>query len=103
MNTPTIAATTTPPRIRWAAIIWGLLFGAIATTTLWILADSGRRDAIGDFIVNLTPTTIVTILLLTGGVLMLIGGAAGLARRAQRELATAVSASQREEADPLAE
>lgn len=51
----------------------------------------------------LTPITIVTILLLTAGVLLLVGGAAGLIRRAQRKLATATSAAPHEVPDPLAE
>ncbi|QEA27305.1 hypothetical protein FGL91_01275 [Microbacterium sp. CBA3102] len=94
MSTPTIVEAPSPPRTRWAAIIWGLLFAAIAAVALWMLADADRRDTVADGLLALTPTTIVTILLLTVGVLILVGGAAGLIRRAQRKLATA--------ADPVA-
>lgn len=103
MSTPTITETTTPPRTRWAAIIWGLLFAVIAATALWMLADDGRRDAVADGLVALTPATIVTILLLTVGVLLLVGGAAGLIRRAQRKLAATTPAPGPEISDPLAE
>ena len=92
MSTSTILETTAPPRTRWAAIIWGLLFAAIAATALWMLADAGRREAVADGLLTLTPTTITTIVLLTVGVLLLVSGAAGLVRRAQRTLATAAPA-----------
>lgn len=103
MNTPTTTETTTPPRTRWAAIIWGTLFAAVATCALWVLADEGRRTAMADALVGLTPTTGNMILVLTVGVLLLVGGAAGLIRRAQRKLATTTSAAQHEVPDPLAE
>lgn len=103
MSTSTIPDTTTPPRTRWAAIIWGLLFAAIAATALWMLADAGRRDAVADGLLTLTPTTILTILLLTVGVLLLVGGAAGLVRRAQRKLSAAAPAPTGDVPAPLAE
>lgn len=88
MSAPSITETTTVPRTRWAAIIWGLLFAAISATALWMLADADRRDAAADALLALTPTTAVTVALLTVGVLLLVGGAAGLVRRAQRKLST---------------
>lgn len=103
MSTPTITEKTTVPRTRWAAIIWGLLFAAIAAGALWTLVDEGRRTALADGLVALTPTTILTIVLLSAGVLLLVGGAAGLVRRAQRTLAAAAPAAQRDTPDPLAE
>lgn len=103
MSTPTITETITPPRTRWAAIIWGLLFAGSATAALWMLSDAGRRDTLADALLTLTPATIVTILLLTVGVLLLVGGAAGLIRRAQRKLAATTSAPAPELPGPLAE
>ncbi|WAA65441.1 hypothetical protein [Microbacterium oxydans] len=88
MSTPTITETTTTPRTRWAGIIWGLLFAATAATALWMLSDADRRATIGDGLLALTPTTIVTIILLTIGVLLLANGAVGLVRRVQRKLAS---------------
>lgn len=89
MSTPTITETTTPPRTRWAAVIWGLLFATIAASALWVLSDADRRSGIGDALLALTPTTITTMILLTIGVLLLVTGAAGLVRRAQRKLSVA--------------
>lgn len=89
MSTPTITETTAPPRTRWAGIIWGLLFAATAATALWMLSDADRRAAIGDGLLALTPTNIVTIILLAIGVLLLANGAVGLVRRVQRKLASA--------------
>lgn len=103
MSTPTILETTTPPRTRWAAIIWGLLFAIIAAGALWMLADADRRDAVTDGLLALTPTTVVTIALLSVGVLLLVGGAAGLIRRAQRKLATTAPAPLHEASEPGAE
>lgn len=102
MSTPTITEPTTAPRTRWAAIIWGLLFAAIATLALGQLADPSRRETIADTLMTMTPTTITAIVLLTAGVLLLVGGAAGLIRRAQRKLAAA-SDDRREVPGPLAE
>ncbi|WP_337005356.1 MULTISPECIES: hypothetical protein [unclassified Microbacterium] len=103
MSTSTIPETITPPRTRWAAIIWGLLFAAIAATALWMLADAGRREAVADGLVTLTPTTLLTIVLLTVGVLLLVGGAAGLVRRAQRKLAATAPATAPDVPAPPAE
>ncbi|WEK60819.1 MAG: hypothetical protein P0Y60_16195 [Candidatus Microbacterium colombiense] len=79
-----ISADPTPPRTRGAAIIWGLLFAAIAAYGLWTVSDDTRRDGIADWVTTLTPTTVVSLLLLAVGVLILVGGAVGLIRHAQR-------------------
>ncbi|WP_136053989.1 hypothetical protein [Microbacterium sp. K24] len=78
---------STAPRTRWAAIVWGLLFAAVAAGALWLLADDDRRSGIADWTTSLTPTMIGTIAILTVGVLLLVAGAAGLLRRAQRRMA----------------
>lgn len=103
MTTPTITEQTTSPRTRWAAIIWGLLFAAIAALALGQIADATRRETIADALLTLTPTTLVTIVLLSVGVLFLVGGTAGLIRRAQRKLAAATDAPQPEVQGPLGE
>lgn len=103
MSTPTIIEPTTPPRTRWAAIIWGLLFAVIAAIALWMLADDDRRETLADGLLALTPTTVNMILVLTIGVLLLVGGAVGLIRRAQRTLAATAPAPLHEVPEPLAE
>ena len=103
MSTPTIIEPATPPRTRWAAIIWGLLFASVAAIALWMLADEDRRETLADGLLALTPTTVNMILVLTIGVLLLVGGAVGLIRRAQRTLAATAPAPLHEVPEPLAE
>jgi hypothetical protein len=103
MSTPTISETITSPRTRWAAIIWGLLFAAVAGTALWVLSDTERREAVANGLLGLTPATVVTIVLLSVGVLLLVSGAAGLLRREQRKLADSTTAAHPEVSVPLAE
>ncbi|MBP3976293.1 hypothetical protein [Microbacterium sp. BLY] len=80
--------TMTAPRVRWASIIWGVTFAAIAAGFLWFLTDGGRRDALAEAIGTMTPATLLTIVLLTAGALLLVGGLAGLLRHAQRRSST---------------
>lgn len=78
--------TPTPPRTRWAAIVWGLLFAAVAAVSLWLIADDDRRVGVSDWVLSLTPATIGTLLILTIGVLLLVAGASALLRRVQRRM-----------------
>lgn len=73
-----------PPRTRWAAIVWGLLFAAVAATSLWLIADDDRRAGIADWALSLTPVTVSTLMILTIGVLVLVTGASALLRTVQR-------------------
>ena len=77
-------AVDAAPRTRWAAIIWGLVFTVISATALWITVDSGRRDAVADWVVSLSAPAIVAYLLLAAGAIGLVGGLVGIARRLQR-------------------
>ncbi len=89
----TDSAADTAPRTRWAAIIWGLALAVISATALWITVDAGRRDAVADWVVSLSPAAIVAYLLLAAGAIALVGGLVGIARRLQRGPRTAASAS----------
>lgn len=72
------------PRIRWAGIIWGLVFAAIAATMLWIVVEPARTELVADWWATLTPAGLwLTVLLVIGG-LLLIAGLSGLARRGDR-------------------
>lgn len=90
-TTTTTTEELTPPRTRWAAIVWGLLFAAIAASALWMLVDDDRRSGIADWTASLTPATIGTLAILTVGVLLLVAGAAGLLRRLQRRMAVSTA------------
>ncbi|WP_334150685.1 hypothetical protein [Microbacterium sp.] len=82
-----VAAEPAAPRVRGAAIIWGLLFAAIAFAGIWTLTGDDRRSAAADAITTLTPGTAVALGLLALGVLVLVTGAVGLIRHAQRRAA----------------
>jgi len=85
----------TPPRTRWAAIIWGTVFAAIAVVAIGLLADGRRSDDVSDWILSLTPASITAMALLALGGIVLICGAIGLIRRVQRRAAASWSPSQR--------
>ncbi|WP_350347890.1 hypothetical protein ABIQ69_14785 [Agromyces sp. G08B096] len=72
------------PRIRWAGIIWGLVFAAIAGGLLAVLGDPDRRAAATDWWSQLTPGGFALVFVVALGALLLIGGLAALARRAAR-------------------
>lgn len=82
-----VAVEPAAPRVRGAAIIWGLLFAAIAFAGIWTLTGDDRRSAAADAITTLTPGTAVALGLLALGVLVLVTGAVGLIRHAQRRAA----------------
>ncbi len=77
------------PRTRWAAIVWGACFAALAWFGIWMLSGDDRRSEVSDWFASLTPGTTTAIVLLSVGVLVLITGAVGLIRRGQRRSRTA--------------
>lgn len=83
--------TTAPaprPRIRWGAIVWGVITGSTALTTLLVIGSRERRVAFLDWLTGLTTGGIVLLVaLVVGGVILLLGLLA-LARHAQRERPT---------------
>ncbi|GAA2955777.1 hypothetical protein [Microbacterium schleiferi] len=72
------------PRTRWAAVVWGLFFAAVAIGGLWILSEPSRPSDAVEWAVTLDAATGVAILILGLGVILLVAGAAGLLRRTQR-------------------
>jgi hypothetical protein len=87
------AATTTDapgtsaarPTVRWGALVWSLVFGTIAATTLWVVVDRGRRDAVGEWLFDVSPLAASLYLLLALGALVAVFGLVALIRRAERE------------------
>jgi hypothetical protein len=73
----------TPPRIRWAGIVWGAFFTALAVAGLWLQADGSRRDAAARWIVTAEPPTFIAVAVLAVGIVLLVAGIAGMLRRAQ--------------------
>ena len=80
-NVPSAAPAPTAPRIRWAAIVWGLLFAGIASALLWVVTDVGNRDAASIWLKTVSPATLVLVILLVVGGLLLVAGLASLLRR----------------------
>jgi len=83
---PAAAASTiaSGPRVRWAAIVWGLVLAGIAALALWLLTDASRQVAVTDWMLNLTPAAAIAYAVLILGGFALIAGLVGLVRRAQR-------------------
>ena len=71
------------PRIRFGAIVWGVIVCAIAATVFWISTDEARRNAFGDWLTGLTPGTAGLIGMLVVGALLLLWGALAAVRRSQ--------------------
>ncbi|WP_102191595.1 hypothetical protein [Microbacterium aurantiacum] len=78
------APTESAPRTRWAAIVWGAFLAALSAIGLWLLTDRDRSEGVADWALGMTPGTITATVLLCVGTLVLVGGAAGLIRHAQR-------------------
>jgi len=71
------------PRTRWAGIVWGLAFGAIAAGGIWLSSGLDRLDGLSIWLLDLDPGAAIGYGLLTVGGLLLVGGLVGLLRRAQ--------------------
>lgn len=82
------ASASEGPRIRWAAIIWGLVFAAVAGWGLWTSISASRFTALSaqieDAIMTGDPGGIAVIGVLVVGALVLLTGLVGLARRLQQ-------------------
>jgi len=78
------ASIAPPPRIRWAAIVWGLVLAVIAVTVLVLIADPERRAAVADFLWSLDGPTMLLLGLVALGFIMLVAGALTAVHRAQR-------------------
>ena len=72
------------PRTRWAAIIWGAVFAAVATVALWTTVSPDRRTALADWSLSLSPAAIGAYVALAIGAIALVAGLVGILRRVQR-------------------
>lgn len=79
-----VAASAERPTVRWGAIVWALLYGAAAATTLWILIDPSRRDAVGNWLTTLSPLAAALYAVVVVGVIVALFGIVGLIRRGER-------------------
>ncbi|MGW9632115.1 hypothetical protein ACWGST_15570 [Agromyces sp. NPDC055520] len=81
---PVAPAPDAQPTIRWGALVWALLFGATAATTLWVLVSPVRRDLVGDWLIALNPLTAALTTVIVVGVVVALFGIVGLIRRGER-------------------
>ena len=77
-------AASARPTVRWGALVWSLIFAALAATTLWIAVDPDRRDALGEWLLDLSPVAAWLYALLALGVLIVVFGLVALIRRGER-------------------
>ncbi|KRC61968.1 hypothetical protein ASE14_14445 [Agromyces sp. Root81] len=80
------SSATTPahPTVRWGALVWSLIFGTTAATTLWILIDPARSEAVGRWLTTLSPFTAGLSAIIVVGVVVALFGIVGLIRRGER-------------------
>ncbi len=87
LTSPLQAPTSQRPRIRWAGIVWGVVFAALALAGMSLTSQPGSLD---DFAGRLLTTSVGAVIgygLLAVGALVLIIGLVGLLRHAQVALA----------------
>ncbi|HZW41104.1 MAG TPA: hypothetical protein VFE99_02290 [Agromyces sp.] len=83
-NGTTAAASAHPrPTVRWGALVWSLLFGALAGTALWLMLDPDRLDATGEWLATLSPLAAALYALVALGVILALFGIVGLIRRGE--------------------
>ena len=71
------------PRIRWAGIVWGLVFAGLAAPVLWIVLDPARMELVADWWATLTPGGLILTVLVALGALLLVAGLSSLGRRSE--------------------
>jgi len=83
-NGTSAAASAHPrPTVRWGALVWSLLFGALAGTALWLMLDPDRLDATGEWLATLSPLAAALYALVALGVILALFGIVGLIRRGE--------------------
>jgi len=74
------------PRIRTAAIVWGLVVAALAALLGWFVLDPARVTAVGLSLASAEPGTLAiggVALVLAAGVVIVIGSVLSVVHRAQ--------------------
>src|SRR5688572_14572016 len=71
------------PTVRWGALVWSLLFGALAGTALWLMLDADRREATGDWLATLSPLAAALYAVVALGIILALFGIVGLIRRGE--------------------
>lgn len=72
------------PTVRWGALVWALIFAAVAGTTLWVLVSPERRESAAEFLGGLGPVLGFLYGVAALGVVLALFGVVGLIRRGER-------------------
>ncbi|MDQ0894707.1 hypothetical protein [Agromyces ramosus] len=83
-DTGAAASAHARPTVRWGALVWSLLFGALAGTALWIMLDPDRREATGEWLTTLSPLAAALYAVVVLGIIVALFGIVGLIRRGER-------------------
>jgi hypothetical protein len=70
------------PRIRWAALVWALVFATVAGLTLWTTTSPVRRREFELWLADQSAGSFVLYAVLAVGAVLLLLGLASLAKRA---------------------
>jgi peptidoglycan biosynthesis protein MviN/MurJ (putative lipid II flippase) len=71
------------PRIRWPAIVWGLIVTTVTATALYVRADVARSTDFATWINGLTPVSIGLLAILAVGLFVLIVALLSVVKREQ--------------------
>ncbi|HEY0246771.1 MAG TPA: hypothetical protein VGC45_00790 [Gryllotalpicola sp.] len=75
----------TTPRVRWAGVVWGLLFALAGGLALWTMTGAERRAGFSGWVLSLNDGGWVLLSALAlGGLLLVIGLIAGLRAATRR-------------------
>ncbi|MFK4115673.1 hypothetical protein ACI2K6_13680 [Microbacterium sp. NPDC006705] len=75
------------PRVRWAGIVWGLAFAALAVAGVVLTRSPDAYGGLLEWVAAISIPTLVATGLLTVGAAVLVTGIVGMLRHAQRSLA----------------
>lgn len=94
-ETFSLAATSpTRPRTRWAGIVWGAVFVALALAGIALTSHGGAFDDMAGWLLDIQLGAAIGYGLLAVGALVLIVGLVGLLRHAQVALARRTQVSE---------
>jgi predicted phage tail protein len=80
-------SSSPPPRVRWAGIVWGLAFAALAVAGIALTRSPDVYGGLLRWVAAISIPTLVAAGLLTVGAAVLVTGIVGMLRHAQRSLA----------------
>ncbi len=71
-------------RIRAEGITWGIVVATVASLTLFLVSDAGRREEFWRWLLDLTPGDVTVIAVAAGGAILVVAGLLCTARSMQK-------------------